>query len=57
MTSAGPDRDQDMILEDYIRSASGDIRLYLTQFGAGAAVEYDPTNGLGSSGDVFRTGP
>jgi len=57
MTSAGPDLDQDMILEDYIRSASGDIRLYLTQFGEGTAVEYDPTNGLGSSGDVFRTGP
>lgn len=57
MTSAGPDGDQDMILEDYIRSASGDIRLYLTQFGVGDAVEYDPTNGLGSSGDIFRTGP
>ncbi len=57
MASAGPDLDQDMLLQGYIRSASGDITRYLTQYGKGTAVEYDPTNGVMSSGDVFRTGP
>ena len=56
LTSLGEDKDADMVVEDYIRSASGDIRLYLFQFG-GPYVEYDPTNGTISDGDVFRTGP
>jgi len=57
LVSRGPDEDFDMIAEDYIFSASGDITRYLSHFGPGKAVEYDPTNGVGSSGDIFRTGP
>lgn len=56
LASRGPDRDFDMDLAAYITDASCDITRYLTQFG-GIQAEYDPTNGLLSSGDVFRTGP
>jgi len=56
LASRGPDWDFDMDLAAYITDASCDITRYLTQFG-GTQVEYDPTNGLLSSGDVFRTGP
>jgi hypothetical protein len=57
LTSRGPDGDDDMVPEDYILSASGDITRYVSHFGPGRAVEYDPTNGVGSNGDIFRTGP
>jgi hypothetical protein len=56
LASRGPDRDFDLDLAAYITDASCDITRYLTQFG-GTQVEYDPTNGGLSSGDVFRTGP
>jgi len=56
VVSRGPDRDFDMDLAAYITDASCDITRYLTQFG-GTQVEYDPTNGGLSSGDVYRTGP
>lgn len=56
LASRGPDRDFDMDLAAYIADASCDITRYLTQF-RGTQVEYDPTNGGLSSGDVFRTGP
>lgn len=57
LASRGPDNDDDMVVEDYILSASGDITHYVSHFGPGKAVEYDPTNGTRSSGDIFRTGP
>lgn len=59
MTSLGPDLDDDMRESDYadpVGVAHGEIALFLTQF-EGDYVEYDPTNGTISSGDVFRTGP
>jgi len=56
VVSRGPDRDFDMDLAAYITNASCDITRYLTQYG-GTQVEYDPTNGGLSSGDVYRTGP
>jgi type II secretion system protein G len=59
MTSRGPDLDSDMDETTYVDPAgtvAGDINLFLTQFN-GDYVEYDPTNGTISSGDVYRTGP
>ena len=59
MTSFGPDLDLDMMETDYVSpsgTAFGEIRLYLNQFD-GTYMEYDPTNGTISDGDVFRTGP
>lgn len=56
LASRGPDREFDMDLAAYITDASCDITRYLTQFG-GTQVEYDPTNGSLSTGDIYRTGP
>lgn len=57
LASRGPDEDFDMVAENYILSARGDITLYLSHLGSGKAVVYDPTTGARSSGDIFRTGP
>lgn len=56
MASDGPDKDEDMKVAIYPapQVASGSIELFLRCPGC---VEYDPTNGTESSGDVFRTGP
>ncbi len=59
MTSHGPDHDQDMQDQPYVDpklQGWGQIREYLSQY-SGTYVEYDPTNGTYSSGDIFRTGP
>ncbi len=56
IASNGPDEDEDMRLELYPspQAASGSIELFLQIPGN---VEYDPSNGTQSSGDIFRTGP
>lgn len=59
MTSHGPDLDQDMEETPYIDPLVpgwGQISQYLNQF-EGTYIEYDPTNGTISDGDVYRTGP
>jgi len=56
LASVGPDEDEDMDPAYYVRDASGDITQFLTQF-SGSYVEFDPTNGSISNGDVYRTGP
>lgn len=59
MTSRGPDLDQDMQESDYVDPnvpGWGEIAQYLNQF-QGTYMEYDPTNGTISDGDVYRTGP
>jgi len=59
MTSAGPDNRQEMEEVSYVNPGVpgwGEISGYLEHFG-GTYVEYDPTNGAYSSGDIFRTGP
>ena len=59
MTSRGPDLDQDMDETPYVDSTVpgwGQISEYLNQFN-GTYMEYDPTNGTISKGDVYRTGP
>jgi len=61
MTSRGPDTDEvDMNETVYVNPAGtvkGDINRFLSQFGAYTNVEYDPTNGTISNGDIYRTGP
>ncbi len=58
LASNGPDKDADMDLAAYVdpKQADCDIEKYLLHFG-GTAVEYDPTNGKISNGDIYRTGP
>jgi type II secretion system protein G len=61
LTSVGPDLDGSHMNETYYvtpatAGAGGDIARFLTQFG-GSNIEYDPTNGTISNGDVYRTGP
>ena len=57
LTSRGPDLDDDMNAKDYVIDQDyGEISLYLKQF-SGPYVEYDPTNGTISNGDIYRTGP
>ena len=59
MTSRGPDLDPDMEETPYIDplvTGWGQISQYLNQF-EGTYIEYDPTNGTISDGDVYRTGP
>ncbi len=57
--SCGPDRDEDMAIEEYPSNehAACDLKRFLSQYGKGTAVEYDATNGTASSGDVLRVGP
>ena len=52
----GPDRKVDVDLEAWIRDASGTLELY-RQLRPEGLLEYDPTNGATSRGDVLRTGP
>jgi len=61
LTSVGPDLDGSHMSETFYvtpapSGAGGNISEFLTQFG-GTNVEYDPTNGTISNGDVYRTGP
>jgi len=53
--SRGPDNDTDTVPEDFFSPDRGDgnKRIYLRNF----AVEWDPSNGIMSSGDILRTGP
>ena len=63
MTSSGPDLNDDMnesLYADPAGSVHGDVNLFLTHLGGtgiGDGIEYDPTNGTISNGDVYRTGP
>jgi len=59
LTSLGPDQFGDMnetLYVDPSGTVHGQIALFLDQFD-GDQLEYDPTNGTVSDGDVFRTGP
>lgn len=58
LVSNGPDQDVDIPAEDYVdpEKANCDIMKFLQQFG-GEYVQYDPSNGTTSDGDIFRTGP
>lgn len=59
MTGYGPDRDEDMRIEEYPlkEHAAGDLTGFLIQYGKGTAIQYDTTNGTASSGDIVRVGP
>jgi len=62
LTSRGPDTDgTDMLETEYVDRGSAsysEITQFLDHFGqSGVHVEYDPTNGTISNGDIFRTGP
>lgn len=59
LMSYGPDRDEDMAIEDYVDSKKGNcsLKLFLNQYGRGDAIQYDSTNGVYSSGDLIRVGP
>lgn len=52
----GPDGQVDVDLVAWIRDASGTLELY-RQTRPEGLLEYDPTNGAMSRGDVLRTGP
>ena len=58
ITSRGPDRDTgDIEISDYIiPPVRGHIRKIMAHY-SGTSIEYDPSNGTISSGDIFRTGP
>lgn len=59
MDSLGPNLQDEMNETEYANptgTVHGEIALFLTQFG-GTNIEYDPTNGTISAGDVYRTGP
>ncbi len=59
LCSNGPDGDADFDLKEYVDLKNGagcDIGKYLSHQG-GKWIEYDPTNGMKSNGDLFRTGP
>ncbi len=58
LCSNGPDQDIDMPLKRYVdlNDCGCDITKFLSQYG-GPAIEYDPTNGSNSNGDIIRTGP
>jgi len=53
LRSTGPDRDSDVDLQSLIERThdSSELRAWYQSF------EYDPTNGIISSGDIFRAGP
>jgi len=59
MTSKGPDKDDDIKVEEYPVPTKGNCswRQFMSQFGVGNAIEYDASNGTTSSGDVVRVGP
>ena len=61
MTSKGPNLESDDMIEtEYVDPSvgiNGNITDFLSQFGIGTNLEYDPTNGTISNGCVFRTGP
>jgi hypothetical protein len=59
LTSHGPDGDMDIEIAEYPKPNEGrcDPKLFFSHFGVGNAIEYDPTNGTKSSGDVYRVGP
>ncbi len=52
----GPDGRFDVDLKGWIRDASGSLELYRQMHPEGL-LEYDPTNGAASRGDILRTGP
>ena len=52
----GPDGRVDVDLKGWIRDASGVLELY-GQMHPEGLLEYDPTNGAVSRGDILRTGP
>jgi len=58
LLSDGPDQDEDIVAAHFPSPATGncDRTVFLSQFG-GPAIEYDSTNGIGSSGDIIRVGP
>lgn len=64
LVSNGPDQNNvpaDGVVESNyvdINSAACDIARFLTHYNAGGTgIEYDPTNGTTSKGDILRTGP
>jgi len=57
ISSIGPDSDVDLNIGDFLdREANADSPFELISRVKGSAVEYDPTNGIGSSGDIIRAG-
>jgi len=52
----GPDGELGVDLKAWIRDATGDLELY-TQNCPEGLIEYDPSNGVVSPGDIWRTGP
>lgn len=61
LSSVGPNLTKDFEETPYVNPTGtirGDISRYVTHLAPGGPyVEYDPTNGTISNGDVFRTGP
>ena len=59
MASVGPDGELDSDFEAYVSvdECACDITRWATHLGGSGGIEYDPTNGTESRGDIFRTGP
>jgi type II secretory pathway pseudopilin PulG len=59
VASHGPDKDADVELADYPAPNRGKCqwKSFVSHFGVGDAIEFDPTNGSTSSGDIMRVGP
>ena len=60
LTSRGPDLDPDDMNESEYVDPTGAVHCEITEFleqFVGTQVEYDPTNGTISNGDLYRTGP
>jgi hypothetical protein len=59
MASVGPDRQEEMKIEDFCNpeKADCDPRKFFSHFGVGTAVLYDTSNGTNSKGEIVKYGP
>jgi len=59
LSSNGPDKKSDADVADYPSPEGADCtwERFVSHFGIGKAIEYDPTNGDRSRGDIIRVGP
>lgn len=59
MVSYGPDKDEDIAIEEFPspKGADCDLQNFLSHYGKGTEIVYDSTNGVISSGDIIKTGP
>lgn len=64
LTSLGPDLGDDMAETEYVATCNLNLNCFLSHMDSGSGattgdegIEYDPTNGTISEGDVYRVGP